>query len=229
MSVRSQVEEIALDDIQCAIDNFNEQYGSKYDPIEFVDMKVQGDLKDLNRDDCKSFHFESSVAYGDDIFTCNYSYDIDGDEVILQTDLDEELKSKFCKNQKVSASSILAADDFEDSLSDSIDDLADNVEDFQDAVEEYDEDDVDIELNNNIENHYIAECESCHDIFISAVIESDQKIDHVTGICPICGKETNQYLKWVIKPADFSDEQELDDMNGGYIENEDNENFEAEE
>ena len=61
------------------------------------------------------------------------------------------------------------------------------------------EDDPSIEIDNNIENHYIAECESCHGIFISAVILSDQPVESLTGICPLCGKDTDQSLKWVIK------------------------------
>ena len=82
---------------------------------------------------------------------------------------------------------------------DAIDDVADNIEDIQNDIEDVDEDSVDIALNNNIANHYIAECEKCQGIFISAVVESDQDIEYVSGICPVCNKETNQYLKWVIR------------------------------
>lgn len=92
------------------------------------------------------------------------------------------------------------ADD--DSVLDAIDDVADNVEDLQDSVDEMQEDESEIELNNNIADHYIAECDRCKGIFISAVVDSDQQIDHVTGTCPLCGKETEQYLKWVIRPLD---------------------------
>ena len=90
-------------------------------------------------------------------------------------------------------------------FSDAIDDLADNVEDVQDAIEDIDEDDPTLYVNNNIEDHLIAECERCHGIFISAVLQSDMEIDHVTGTCPLCGKESNQYLKWVVKPNDMED------------------------
>lgn len=92
------------------------------------------------------------------------------------------------------------ADD--DSVLDAIDNVADNVEDLQDSVDEMQEDESEIELNNNIADHYIAECDRCKGIFISAVVDSDQQIDHVTGTCPLCGKETEQYLKWVIRPLD---------------------------
>lgn len=70
-----------------------------------------------------------------------------------------------------------------------------------------DEDDPSIEIDNNIENHYIAECESCHGIFISAVILSDQAVESLTGICPLCGKDSDQSLKWVIKSIE--DVQEM--------------------
>lgn len=92
-------------------------------------------------------------------------------------------------------------DDSEDAdgLMDSVDDVADQVEEIQDTIEDESEDAASIEVNNNISDHYIAECEKCHGVFISAVIESEQEIDHVTGVCPLCNKESDQYLKWVIK------------------------------
>lgn len=100
---------------------------------------------------------------------------------------------------------IVAADedefigDEDSDLLDSIDDIADQVEDVQDQIDELDEDEIDIELENNIDDHYIAECDRCHGVFISAMIENDEEIDHITGTCPLCGKETNQYLKWIIR------------------------------
>lgn len=84
-------------------------------------------------------------------------------------------------------------------LSDDLDDMADQVEDMQDEVDELDEDEVDIERDNNIDGHYIAECDVCHGVFISAVMESDQEVEFVSGLCPLCQKESDQYLKWVIK------------------------------
>ena len=86
-----------------------------------------------------------------------------------------------------------------DGLMDAVDDVADTVEDMQDTLDDVDEDQPEIEINNNISNHYIAECDRCHGVFISAVIESDQKIDHVSGVCPLCNKDSDQYLKWIIK------------------------------
>lgn len=104
-----------------------------------------------------------------------------------------------------------ARDDFDDDIDDeedadgimnAIDDVADNVEDLQDVIDDVDEDNVEIAINNNIADHYIAECDACNGIFISAVVESDQNIDHVSGTCPLCGKDSDQYLKWVIKSVD---------------------------
>ena len=89
--------------------------------------------------------------------------------------------------------------DGEDPLDDQIDDLSDTVEDLQDTLDDVDEDDIGIEVDNNITGHFIAECDRCKGIFISAVVESDQEVNSVNGICPICGKETEQILKWIIK------------------------------
>lgn len=109
---------------------------------------------------------------------------------------------------------VMAAEDFEEitdtELSDDIDDIADQIDDVQDAVDDIDEDDVDIETENNITNHYIAECDSCHGLFISAMIESDQIVDHISGICPVCGKETDQYLNWIIRETDFDAIDEIE-------------------
>lgn len=85
------------------------------------------------------------------------------------------------------------------SFGNTLDSIADNIEDIQDQVDDVQEDDIDIEMDNNIDGHYIAECEKCHGLFISAVIESDQEVEKISGTCPLCEKESDQYLKWVIK------------------------------
>ena len=109
-------------------------------------------------------------------------------------------------NLKIHKRRIVASDeDFMNDpydFSEAIDDLAENVEEVQDTIDDMDEDDPSIEVNNNIEDHLIAECERCHGIFISAILQSDMEIDHVTGTCPLCGRESNQYLKWVVKSAE---------------------------
>lgn len=118
-------------------------------------------------------------------------------ENITAADEDEEVVDEELDN----------FDDFDDldnpeeDFSDTLDDVADDVEDIQDAVDEVQEDDVNIDIDNNITGHYIAECDGCKGIFISATVESDQEVSKVTGVCPLCDKETDQYLKWVIKDA----------------------------
>lgn len=106
-------------------------------------------------------------------------------------------------------------DDFDDGedIDETIDDVAETVEDIQDDLDEVEEDKPHIETDNNIEGHYIAECEKCHEIFISAVIESEQDIDHVTGVCPLCGEHSDQYLKWVIVKKDDR-QQDLEESGG---------------
>lgn len=92
--------------------------------------------------------------------------------------------------------------DDDDGLEDSVDDLADQVEDLQDVFEGIDEDDPNIEIDNNIEGKYIAECDRCKGIFISAIPESDVYMDHIHGTCPLCEHETDQYLNWVVRKAE---------------------------
>lgn len=95
-------------------------------------------------------------------------------------------------------------EDLDDSFSEQLDDVADTVEDIQDTVtdDEHQEDSIDIEVENNIAGHYIAECDKCKNVFISATVLSDQIVDCVSGVCPICKEESDQYLKWVIKPVE---------------------------
>lgn len=93
-------------------------------------------------------------------------------------------------------------DDDADGIMDAIDDVADNVEDIQDTIDDVEEDEVNIAINNNIADHFIAECDRCNGIFISAVVDSDQEVESVYGTCPLCGKETEQYLKWIIKSVE---------------------------
>lgn len=90
----------------------------------------------------------------------------------------------------------------EDDLNDTLDGIAEDVEDMQDTIDEVTEDDENIEVDNNIDGHYIAECNKCGGIFISAVIESDQQVEKITGTCPLCEKESDQFLKWVVKAVE---------------------------
>ena len=107
------------------------------------------------------------------------------DENMMHDDLDAEFEDSLLED--------------DDTLDDTLDTIADNIEDIQDQVDDIQEDDVDIEIDNNIDGHYIAECDRCQGIFISAVIESDQEVEKITGICPLCEKESDQYLIWKIQ------------------------------
>lgn len=110
---------------------------------------------------------------------------------------------------KITKKSIFAADEFEDfdvdsyeddaAINDQLDDIQDSVEDIQDTVDDIQEDDPAIDLDNNITNHLIAECENCKGIFISAMIDSEQEVESINGVCPLCNKNTTQTLKWIIK------------------------------
>jgi len=92
--------------------------------------------------------------------------------------------------------------DDDDGFNDQLDDIADDIEDMKDEVDDIQEDDPNIEVDNNIDGHYIAECDRCHGIFISAVSQSDQDVEKITGVCPLCDHETDQYLKWVVKSVE---------------------------
>lgn len=119
---------------------------------------------------------------------------------VMAADDDETLDNEFD-----------VADDTE-GINDTLDDVADTIDDMQDDLEDVDEDDPDIPIENNISNHYIAECDGCQGIFISAVVESGQEIDHISGVCPLCGKKTDQYLKWVIRDIEDAEDETIDDM-----------------
>lgn len=93
-------------------------------------------------------------------------------------------------------------DDEDDSMDETLEGIADDIEDMQEDVDELQEDDVSIEIDNNIEGHYIAECDKCKGIFISAMTETDQVVESIKGTCPLCDKESEQFIKWVIKKVD---------------------------
>lgn len=87
-----------------------------------------------------------------------------------------------------------------DEIEDSLDEIEDTVDDLQESINnDVDEDEPSIEVDNNIANHYIVECKRCKGIFISALIESDAEVDSISGICPLCNKESDQIVKWVVK------------------------------
>ena len=74
-----------------------------------------------------------------------------------------------------------------------------------DLGEDGQQDGTTIEIDNNIVNHLIAECQNCHGIFISAMIASDQAVESINGVCPLCNKDTEQFLRWIVK--DYPEEE----------------------
>ena len=88
----------------------------------------------------------------------------------------------------------------DDTITDNLEELSENVEDLQDQIDDMpQQDEIVIELDNNISDHYIAECDYCHGVFISAVVQSDQEVESINGVCPLCNHESVQALKWVVK------------------------------
>lgn len=101
---------------------------------------------------------------------------------------------------------LAASDDFVSvqdvgDVSDALDEASDKIDDLQEAVSDVDEypHDPVFDIENNIDNHYIAECDRCHEVFISAVVESDSEVSSVQGECPCCHEETTQNLKWIVR------------------------------
>ena len=83
-----------------------------------------------------------------------------------------------------------------------LDEGADTVEEEEidmELGEDGEQDGATIDVDNNIINHLIAECQNCHGIFISAMVASDQQVESINGVCPLCNKDTEQFLQWIIK------------------------------
>ena len=85
-------------------------------------------------------------------------------------------------------------------LENDAEDLAESGEEVvEEGLGEEGQQDGSTEIDNNIFNHLIAECQNCHGIFISAMIASDQAVESINGVCPLCSKETEQFLIGIIK------------------------------
>ena len=100
---------------------------------------------------------------------------------------------------------VVAANVFEDepgfegpNLENDSDGVEDTIED-EDMGEDGQQDGSTIDIDNNIFDHLIAECQNCHGIFISAMIGSDQPVESINGVCPLCSKETEQFFVGIIK------------------------------
>jgi len=142
---------------------------------------------------------------------CNFRYTLEGDEVCMNSTIPRYaavLANAFNQEER-----IVAADeddegfDYDDEgdyvdeklVEDTVDDLEESVEEFTDLMTDFEEDDIDIEIEANISNRYIAQCDGCQDVFISALEETDQIVDKISGVCPMCEKSTDQYLKWIVR------------------------------
>ena len=225
MSLTSEMHRIAKEDINDIVSMLNEDgfktsvVSMESDPDEIDEkmtqqihavLKINGETKDVD------FEYEINLS-PDTVYIQKPC-----EEIV--SDIERSVKNRVSESMRISksassvtSSSITAADDdFEsddfsdetdptdptdstDSLSDNIDDIADTVEDIQDTIDDVQEDDVNIQVENNISDHYIAECERCHGIFISSVIRTEQPLEKISGTCPLCDRQTDQYLKWVVK------------------------------
>ena len=204
MSVLGQIKVYANEDISEAIRLINENTDLDVN-LNKITYDADEDIETTDDGSCLANVY---LSINSNPHRFNFEYVVSGDEIYCSDDvksLSKKIKS-LSKKPIESAEAVTAAgEDFlddEEGLSTDLDNLADNVEDLQDQVEDVDEDDVNIDMDNNIDGHYIAECERCHGIFISATLESDQELEYISGICPICEKETNQYLKWVVKAVE---------------------------
>lgn len=213
------IKEYAIEDINEAIQRANKQINAH---MQRRDVSYERNESNPESDvDEYSIWVEVDIYCPEvyEVFPITFEYVVHGDDVYMGGDMDSWVDSlinnynklikygtKFDSHKWHIKSSIhvpkqkIVASDVEDSeFKDTFDDLADTVDDMQDQIEEVDEDDIDIELDNNISDHFIAECDRCQGVFISALRQSDQEVEKISGICPLCQKRTDQYLKWIIK------------------------------
>lgn len=162
--------------------------------------------------------------------TCTFAFDGSKDEIEASINYEDkedgiyadadtaDVATSILSAVDVTASTpIMAADDEEDAFGfddPGVADVEDDAFSFdtpedetivEEEAEEIEdpEEEPSIAIENNIAGHYIAECSRCHGVFISALMESDQHVEFLSGICPLCEKESDQYIKWVIKPVEF--------------------------
>ena len=222
MSLTSEMHRIAREDINDIVSMLNE------DGFKTSVVSMESDPDEIDEKITQQIHAVLKINGETKDVDFEYEINLSPDTVYIQkpceeivSDIERSVKNRVSESMRISksassvtSSSITAADDdFEsddfsdetdptdstDSLSDNIDDIADTVEDIQDTIDDVQEDDVNIQVENNISDHYIAECERCHGIFISSVIRSEQPLEKISGTCPLCDRQTDQYLKWVVK------------------------------
>lgn len=227
MSVFGQIKTYATEDISEAVRLANEKYKLKA-KLNKLTYDCDDDIETADDASCivnasitagdKTINLSFEYVVSDDEIYC--SDDVGSLAKLIKSKLLGDVTAA-ASDRPLTSVAVTAADDDEDTeepavddfsgfdefdefgdpadIADSVDDLADSVDELQDRIDETDPDEVNIDIDNNIDGHYIAECERCHGVFISAVVESDQVVDSISGICPLCEKETTQYLKWVIK------------------------------
>ena len=222
MSLTSEMHRIAKEDINDIVSMLNE------DGFKTSVVSMESDPEEIKEKVKQSVHAVLKIDGRNTDVDFDYEINLSPETVYIQkpcedivSDIERSVKNRVSESMRISksassvtSSSITAADDdFEsddfsdetdptdstDSLSDNIDDIADTVEDIQDTIDDVQEDDVNIQVENNISDHYIAECERCHGIFISSVIRSEQPLEKISGTCPLCDRQTDQYLKWVVR------------------------------
>lgn len=227
MSVFGQIKTYATEDISEAVRLANEKYKLEA-KLNKLTYDCDDDIETADDASCivnasitagdKTINLSFEYVVSDDEIYC--SDDVGSLAKLIKSKLLGDVTAA-ASDRPLTSVAVTAADDDEDAeepavddfsgfdefdefgdpadIADSVDDLADSVDELQDRIDETDPDEVNIDIDNNIDGHYIAECERCHGVFISAVVESDQVVDSISGICPLCEKETTQYLKWVIK------------------------------
>lgn len=187
---------------------------------------IQETINTANKDITASVS-DMRFVVKDNIVTASCDFNLNGEVVVASVNYESKVDGIYADASVndvadevlgvVKSTKITAADeddafdfdssDFEDApLEDDPADESltdDEVENTDEDEMEDPEEDLSIETENNISGHYIAECNRCHGVFISALMESDQRVEFISGICPLCEKESDQYIKWVIKPVEF--------------------------
>lgn len=215
MTVFSQIQQYANQDFQEAA----RLLASKYHVDSSIDKLTYNCDEDIETSEDASCIVTANMTVGNKHISQSTQYIIDNSD-IYGGDVSEIVRSVLASCQiSIDSSDILGAkpsedtdpdliDDLsdiefdEDSLDQNIDDIADGIDSIQDQIDDIDPDEPNIDVDNNISNHYVAECDRCHGIFISAVIQSDQLVDSISGVCPLCEKDTTQRLKWVVKSVE---------------------------
>lgn len=203
------IKRTARNDFKSVLDTLRSKNLSITASVNDIKFKTTEDVVTASCD------FESKDSK--DILEATINYGCDDEGIYADCEVDEI--SDSIESAITSSTTITAAEDdgidfndpmFDDGFGD--EPPEDDLFTEEELISEEDEEDMenpetepDIEADNNIAGHYIAECSRCHGVFISALIESDQQVEYLSGICPLCEKESDQYIKWVIKPVETTE------------------------